>query len=297
MKADLHLHTYYSDGTESPAELLGRAATFQFDVVAVTDHDTIEGISEALEAGQRLGIQVVPGVEITASFHGQELHLLAYFYPENGKGSGWNSNELIRQLEQHIQHRLERVEKIIQRLNALGILITLQEVFEQAIGKTNYGKISSKTVALGRPHVAAALLAKRRVSSIDKAFTEFLKRGRPAWVDKKRANTKDIIELIHRLNGIVILAHPGLLHDEKISTQLLEEGIDGVEVYHTRHTLHELVYYRDFARNHGLLITGGSDCHGMLKGEPLMGRVELNGEDLERFLMRLNNIVRLSKKN
>ncbi len=290
MKADLHLHTYYSDGTESPAELLERAASLQFDVVAVTDHDTIEGISEALETGHRLGIQVVPGVEITASFHDQELHLLAYFCPESGKDLGWNATELIQQLEQHIQHRLERVKKMVQRLNTLGISIAIEDVLEQTTSRTNSGGAPPKTVALGRPHVAAALVARKHVSSIDKAFTEFLKKGRPAWVDKKRADAREVINLIHRLKGIVILAHPGLLHDEKISIQLLEEGIDGVEVYHTRHTLHELVHYRNLAQDHGLLITGGSDCHGMLKGQPLMGKVELNGEDLERFLTRLDAV-------
>ncbi len=287
MKADLHLHTYYSDGTESPSQVVERAALLKFNFVAITDHDTVEGIPEALEAGRYYRLNIVPGVEITAQFRGQELHLLAYFKLETQPQSGWQDPELTSQLKQYVQHREERARKIVKRLNDLGVAVTIEEVCHQATLRRKDKRYSSQNISIGRPHIAAALVAGNYVSSISEAFSKFLKKDRPAWVDKERVDAAKIIHLVHRCGGIMALAHPGLLHDEKIPSQLLEKGIDGVEVYHSRHTPTQSVRLRNWAEENNLLITGGSDCHGMLKGEPLLGRVELKDTDLEHFLKRL----------
>jgi predicted metal-dependent phosphoesterase TrpH len=285
-KADLHLHTHYSDGTESPFEVVARAAKLHLNVVAVTDHDTLEGVAEAMEAGRNFGVEVVPGVEITAQFHQQELHLLAYFSSEEREGEGWLDSQLEKELEKYAQFRRDRAEAIVKRLNALGISITMEDVRQQAVSNLNIEE-ESNSGTLGRPHVAAALVAGKHVSSIDEAFNEFLKKGRPAWVDKERVEAGDIIGIVQKAGGIVALAHPGLLRDGNVPSKLVSEGIDGVEVYHSRHTNAQSLRFRSLAEEKGLLITGGSDCHGMLKGEPLMGRVQFCGDDLDRFLARL----------
>jgi 3',5'-nucleoside bisphosphate phosphatase len=289
MKADLHLHTWYSDGTESPSETTRRAAELGFNVVAVTDHDTMAGVGEALESGRKLGIRVIPAVEITAQFRDQELHLLAYFSdePDNTGGKGWQASEIHDQLQSYSRHRFERARRIVKRLQELGVEVTMEEILEQAsshqdAGSREGGELEGAT--LGRPHIAAALVARGHVNSVDEAFEHYLKRGRAAWVDKHRPEVSEVISLVHRHGGLTLLAHPGLLRNDRIPNQLREAGLDGVEVYHSRHTPSQSARFRAFAREHDLLVSGGSDCHGMLKGEPLMGKIEFEGEDLERFL-------------
>ena len=291
MKADLHLHTYYSDGTESPAEIVARAAALGFDVVAVTDHDTVGGVCEALEAGKKLGVQIVPGVEITVQFRRRELHLLAYFSAGNTEGMGWCHPDLARRLEHHAWHRQKRAERMVERLNALGVSLTMKEVYRQT--SRTFPRIPTQKFhgvggTLGRPHIAAALFAAGHVTSLDQAFRKYLKKGCPAWVAKEYVEAREVIALIHQVGGIVALAHPGLLGDENIPAYLCEEGIDGVEVYHSRHSCAQSARFRDWTWRNGLLITGGSDCHGMLREEPLMGCVQLQGEELDIFLKRLN---------
>jgi len=276
MKADLHLHTHYSDGTDSPDEVVARAARGRFDVIAVTDHDTVNGLPEALDAGRQLGVKVVPGVEITAQWNQCELHLLAYFSPKDDGRRGWRNSDLNEQLKLFMRYRSDRGTRIVERLNALGIALTLEDVRRQA-GKG----------VVGRPHIAAALVARGRVSGMDQAFNEFLKRGRPAWVDKPRIDARDAIQLVHGAGGVIVLAHPGLISDTGIPLQLFAQGLDGLEVYHSRHSPSQSARFLDLVRQHHRLGTGGSDCHGMLKGEPLMGRVQFSGEDLDRFLERL----------
>lgn len=288
MKADFHLHTHHSDGTDSPATVVGRAAKMHFDMVAVTDHDTLSGVPEALEAGRQLGVNVIPGAEITAQFHHQELHLLAYFPSDETNKECWRNAELASELEKFASHRAVRAEQIVKKLNSAGIPLTMADV-QEAVSRFEKDPTPRKSAAIiGRPHVAAALLAKGHVSSIDCAFDQYLKRGRPCWVDKERAAAADVINLVHRAGGICLLAHPGLLRDDAIPRQLLENGIDGVEAYHSRHTSHQSHRFRNWAHQHRLIVSGGSDCHGDLKGEPLMGRVEFSGQDLDAFLARLN---------
>jgi 3',5'-nucleoside bisphosphate phosphatase len=279
MKADLHMHTNFSDGTETPTEMVTRAAKLEFDIIAITDHDTVAGVEEALQAGEEIGIRVIPAVEITAQFHHLELHMLAYFPLDEGNGDGWQAPELLDHLKKHSNQRVKRAEQIIKKLNQLGVAVTMDDVHGQA----NLNEAGT----LGRPHIAAALVSKKYASSMDQAFSQYLKKGRPAWVDKERTDSRDVIEMVHRAGGIISLAHPGLLHDDSIPSELCLEGIDGVEVYHSRHTHEQSARFRQWAEKNDLIVTGGSDCHGMLKGEPLLGRIELRDADLDRFLARL----------
>jgi 3',5'-nucleoside bisphosphate phosphatase len=214
--------------------------------------------------------------------------MLAYFDADRPSGEGWQDPELANHLDSYAKNRIQRAEKIVEKLNGLGVPLTMQEVRQQAALPMD-GKVVEKPGTIGRPHIAAALVAGKHVGSLDEAFSTFLKRGRPAWVDKKRVEAKEVIEIVHHLGGITSLAHPGFLRDENIPSQLLKDKLDGVEVYHSRHTSAQSKRLNQWAREHQLIITGGSDCHGNLKGEPLMGRVKLCGEDLERFLERLSS--------
>ena len=287
MKADLHLHTWYSDGTESPSEMVGRAARLGYGAVAIADHDTVAGVPEALEAGHRLGVLVIPGSEITARHAGVELHMLVYFNPACGERSGWRHPEMLAELALYAAHRLERARRIVDRLKSLGVAVGLEDVVRLA---SRPAPAPPDPTAVGRPHVARAMVAAGGATSIDDAFQRYLRRGASAWVDKERAEAAHVIALVHRVGGLVVMAHPGLARNENLPDELRRLGADGVEAIHSRHPPTVRRRLMRFAREHDLLATGGSDCHGNLKGEPLLGSVELVGEPLELFLKRVRKL-------
>ena len=272
MTADLHSHTHYSDGTLSPEEVVRLARARGVQILAITDHDTTEGIPEALEAGKKLGVRVIPGVEMTAHFHEQEMHILGYF-ADDGR---WREGEFQKMLWNSKNIRLERCKKMIVRLQELGLKIGFEDVMRLG------GRGS-----LGRPHVARALLAARQIKTFDEAFSRFLSHGRPAWVDKARIASEEAIRLIHGARGLAILAHPGLLKSERIPAELLDQGLDGIEVYHTKHNSRLSNRYLKWAEEHSILSTGGSDCHGNGHHEPILGNIGIEGPLLEKFLRRL----------
>lgn len=272
MTADLHCHSHYSDGTPSPAEVVRLARARGLTAIALTDHDTFEGVGEALEAGLSQTVRVIPASEVTAQFKDQELHILAYF-PEK---AAWKTGPLQEKLAVARQIRLDRARKMVARLNKLGVTIELDDVL----------KISGKG-SVGRPHIARALLARGQVQSYDEAFIRFLNRGSSAWVDKPRLASEEAIQLIHASGGLAVLAHPGLLRDGQIPAVLENQGIDGVEVYHTKHDARLSKRFLEWTRKRGLLATAGSDCHGQPRQNPLLGSVRLDGVLLENFLSRL----------
>ena len=180
--ADLHLHTRYSDGSFTPRELVQHAARLGFSAIAVTDHDTINGIPEALAAGKELGVEVIPGVEITSRCEAQELHMLAYFF-----GDSWRDANLRAVLKHASRVREERAMEFVKKLNALGIALTIEDV-----------RVCSESGTVGRPHVAMALLKRGHVSSVEEAFTRFLKRGKPAYVERYRMEAAETIGHVTR---------------------------------------------------------------------------------------------------
>jgi predicted metal-dependent phosphoesterase TrpH len=280
VKADLHIHTHFSDGVDSPSTMIERAAGLHFDIIGVADHDTVDGVEKTLEAGRQFGVRIVPGVEVTSQWEGRELHMLGYFSSELPAGAGWRSPELLNYLGTFAQYRRNRAGQIVERLKTLGVSLDMEDLQKQ-VGKGT----------VGRPHIAAALLAKKYVSSIGDAFDKYLKRGCPAFVDKPRPMASEVIQQIHRARGLAVMGHPGLFRDGFFPADLVREGLDGLEVYHSRHNHLQSAQYLQFARQQNLLVTGGSDCHGNLKGEPLLGQVEFDGEELDRFLKRLTQVA------
>jgi hypothetical protein len=263
--ADLHLHTRYSDGTFTPRELVEHAARLGFAAIAVTDHDTLDAIPEALAAGHEFGIEIIPAVEITSRCDSQELHMLAYLF-----GDSWHDANLRAVLDHAARVREERIEQFVAKLNELGIPLTVSEV-----------RACSDCGTLGRPHVALALKKRGVVSSVDEAFARFLKRGKPAYIERYRVEAAEAIAHIHRAGGVAVFAHPGLNSLDDRIPEMVQQGLDGIEVWHSRHSPAQIEHYLEMAETLGVCVTGGSDCHGSGRNGMLLGTIKLPYERVE----------------
>ena len=268
MFADLHLHTYFSDGTYSPEELAGHARSHGLSAVALTDHDTVEGCDRMAVACQQNGLEFIPGSEFTAEILGQEIHILGYWLDTQ-------SPLLLSRLSGFQAVRTNRIRDMVHRLNLRGIPITAESVLELA-----------NCHSPGRPHIARALVQGGYCKDFDEAFERFLKKGRPAWVPKTKMDATVAIELIHGVGGVAVLAHPGLYHADKLIPDIVAAGLDGIECWHSRHNAEASAHYERMTAGFGLVATGGSDCHGMNKGEPLIGRIKLPYAQVELLRQR-----------
>jgi len=263
--ADLHLHTHFSDGTYTPEELAGHAARCGFKAVALTDHDTMEGCERMGAACTERGVEFVPASELTAQHDGIEIHMLGYFLDARHE-------RLLTELARFQTVRVQRIHEMVSRLNKLEVPIQAEAVFALANCR-----------APGRPHVARTLVQGGWCSSLDEAFERFLRKGRPAWVPKFKISAMDAIQLIHDAGGLASLAHPGLNHADEIIPDLVAAGMDGIECFHTKHSTTLTQRYLEMADTHSLLVTGGSDCHGMSKGRPLIGSIKVPYECVTRL--------------
>ncbi|ARU62549.1 hypothetical protein CBW65_17455 [Tumebacillus avium] len=241
--ADLHAHTTASDGTYTPRQLVELAKQNGLRAVAVTDHDTTDGLAEARAAGKELGVDVVPGIELSTTFEGREVHVLGYFYDPD--------HEELRDLTARMRaDRLNRLDKMIGRLQDAGVAITQDEVLEEAQG------------AVGRPHIARVLMRKGYVSNIPEAFDKYLGSGKIGYVERLKVTPGDAVQLILRAGGVPVVAHPGLIGKDYLFDTLVPLGLVGLEVFHPDHPLEKRAHYEQLAKQHGLLATGGSDFHG-----------------------------------
>jgi len=266
--ADLHLHTHFSDGTFSPEEMVGHAGSQGLAAIALTDHDTMEGCVRTALACEQAGIEFIPGTELTAEQGNEEIHILGYLMDrENPK--------LLEEMARFQTIRQNRIREIVQKLNQKKIAITAEAVLELANCR-----------APGRPHVARALVKAGHCASLDEAFERFLKKNRPAWVPKFKMSAEQAIALIHQAGGVAIMAHPGLNRADHLIPAMIESGLDGIECFHSKHSASATNHYLEMARSHHVLVTGGSDCHGMSKGEPLIGTVRLEYAHVRRLKAR-----------
>ncbi|MFH0886994.1 MAG: PHP domain-containing protein [bacterium] len=266
MVADLHLHTTYSDWTLDPDELVAAMSEAGFNTIAITDHDNIDGIGEAMEAGAKLGLEVIPGVEFSAEYQHNEVHILGYFIDHKAQ---W----FIDWLKDRQKKRLQRIEKIVSRLDECGIKVDVSKVFEAAIGGS-----------AGRPHVAQILEQEGLVSSIKEAFDRFLRHGAPAYVPHFRLTPLEVAKIIHKSGGLAVIAHPGVANIDHLIPDFAVDGIDGLEVFYSAHNEAQVEKYKRLARKFGLLMTGGSDYHGtsgMKKAE--IGSVKLGDDYVNRL--------------
>src|SRR5438270_7691019 len=213
MFADLHLHTYFSDGTYSPEELVSHAQRCGLRALALTDHDTLDGCERAALAAEAASLEFIPGAELTAEQEEHELHILGYLIDIDHE-------RLLAEIAKFQLVRQERVREMVARLNHARIPLDAERVFALANCR-----------APGRPHVARALVQAGHCSSLDEAFERFLKKNRPAWVPKAKMSAGDSIELIHQAGGVAVLAHPGLNRSDEVIPGLAEAGLDGIECF------------------------------------------------------------------
>lgn len=263
-KADLHAHTTASDGTMPPSAVVARAKEAGLAAVAITDHDTMAGVEEAIAEGQRLGIIVVPGIELSTVADGRDIHILAYY--ANGQDEVWQ--ERLAGLR---TTRGRRNEMIVNRLVELGISISMQEV--EQIAAEQAGANSGKGKTIGRPHIAELLIRKGVVATMTEAFDRYLAEGGAAYVNPPRLHPFEAIEWIREAGGTSVIAHPGLYGRDDLVEQLINKGVQGIEVYHSDHGPEEEERYRQLAERHGLIMTGGSDFHGERQGEVFHGEL------------------------
>jgi len=257
---DLHIHTTASDGTLTPSETVQMAKRQRLKAIAITDHDTVDGVREALEEGRRVSLEIIPGIEISANTKTGHVHLLGYFV-ETKHGI------LKKRLERLKQARSERNPKIVNKLNSLGVDISYQEVVQESGG----GQV-------GRPHFAQVLVNHGYASSISEAFNRYLGLGAPAYVHKFRFETDEAIDIILKTGGVPVLAHPFTLDRtaeeiEALVTDLVQKGLKGIEVFYPDHSREQIIQYRKLSEKLGLVRTGGSDFHGKLADKGQLGVV------------------------
>ena len=268
-RIDLHLHSTASDGRLSPAELVSKSAGMGLTTIALTDHDSVDGIAPALAAARGFPkLKVIPGVEISTDVPHGEIHVLGYFVDHTSPG-------LKADLERMRHSRRGRAQGMVNKLGKLGINIDWQRVQEIA-----------GSGAIGRPHIARAMLERGYVASIQEAFTKYISRDGPAYVEREKMTPAEAVALILRAGGLPVLAHP-LTTDgpERIVIELKAAGLAGLEAYYAGYTTEEVSRLVSLAKRYGLIATGGSDYHGLDNGaETMLGGAGVPPESLEQLI-------------
>jgi hypothetical protein len=275
MLYDLHVHTTASDGVVTPEQVVAMAVEIGLAGLAITDHDTVDGLEPALQFMQEQGINIdfIPGIELNTDFGDDELHILGYFI-------NYHDKQLLNSLMEIRAQRYQRAEKMIGKLQSIGLSINLQQVQKLAQGDF-----------IGRPHIARALQQAGYVLSEEEAFHKYIERGKPGYVPRYKFLPSEAIELIKKAGGISVLAHPGLIKDSRKISQIISMGIEGLEIYYPEHSNVQIQEFITLAKQHDLLITGGSDFHG---GERSESRNRLGSGGIDKDMME--QIIECFKK-
>lgn len=263
MRFDLHLHTTASDGHLTASALVEAAARAGLDAIAVTDHDSVDAIAPALYAADSLrasggpDLLVIPGVELSAAVDGRDVHVLGYFIDHT-------DGVLRSRLETLRTARLDRARSMVEALREAGYAVTIDEVLELAEGG-----------AVGRSHVARALVERGHIASVAQAFEELIGRGQPYYVPKPAISPSEVVRIVRDAGGIPVLAHPGVTGIDDLVPALVADGLAGLEAYHAEHSPERRARYAAWAADLGLLVTGGSDFHGATAPGAGIGTVEI----------------------
>jgi len=243
-KADLHIHTTASDGRSTPEEILQYAQNHGLETIAITDHDTVKGYLKVRELVADMDIELLSGAEFTADFNGRECHLLAYCFDAD-------HSAIRRLVVHHYRSRLERAKWIVDQLSKQGLDVDINEVKAEANGAN-----------IGRPHIASVLIDKGYVASFKEAFIRYLSDESLGEIYNDYYTVKEIVEAVKKAGGAVVIAHPGKMYSRKELEKLVDLGIDGIEFIHPSHDYEMQRRIEEFAEEHNLLKTGGSDFHG-----------------------------------
>jgi predicted metal-dependent phosphoesterase TrpH len=263
--ADLHVHTNFSDGTFSPEEVVQHASKMGLDCIAICDHDVIDAIDPCLLYGEKLGVEIIPAVELTAEKQGCEIHMLGFYI-------AWKDAAFQETLERLCAQREKRIYDMVNKLKKYKIKLDPEEVFQLS------GKGS-----IGRLHLARMLYKKGYVATVDDAFKKYIGNGKSCYVGKINLTPERAIDEIIKAGGIPVLAHPGVMGKDEFIPSYIKHGLMGIEVYHTDHPPAVAKRYEEIAKRHNLLVTGGSDCHGLGKGRVLMGAITIGYELVEKL--------------
>ena len=268
IRYDLHVHTTASDGIFTPAQVVDKAFQSGLKGIAVTDHDAVSGVQEAVQYAQEHapGFMIIPGVELNTNQDKESVHVLGYYMD-------YQSGLFLEKLEEMRGWREERAKKMVEKLKKIGYPIDYEEVRELAEG------------SVGRPHIARILVQKKRIPSVKWAFDHLLTRGKPGYVLRHPFTPIDAAELIHACHGIAVLAHPGLIKNQRLVAELLDNpqaAFDGIEVHYPAHKLYQVQKYAGMALERNLLMTGGSDFHGKATPEHA-SYIGFRGLDDEKF--------------
>ena len=268
--ADLHTHTYHSDGTRSPKEVVDVALAHGIEVVAISDHDNLAAFFEIKPYADSRGMTLIPAMELSCGFEGIDIHVLAYAFDPHDE-------HIEQRLRSFRETRHRRGYAIVERLRSLGVDISAERVDQLAAGG-----------AMGRPHVARALVEAGHVASVSEAFDKYLGAGKSAYVEKERFRIDEAVTLIRSAGGLTSIAHPTLYPDhERIVPQLLDAGIDAVEVMHPEVDELNRERYTNLARFRGKFTTGGSDDHGTVKTSETLGKFKVPETMITPILERL----------
>ena len=272
--ADLHVHTHESDGTFSPEKVVEYSKAKGMHAIAITDHDCCSAITPAIIAAKGLDLEIIPGVELSAEVDEQDVHILGYFID-------WQNEEFLKKLEHIVHIRRERAKEILKRLQRVNVRIAEKELFEL-----------SDTGCVGRLHIAQLLFKKGYVSSIGQAFKDYIGDQSPCYVKKFKMTPKEAASMIKDVGGIPVLAHPKTINTKNkkladVVKAFVDDGMEGIEVYHIEHTAKDVKELEKLAAKLNLLMTGGSDCHGLGKKEILIGKVKIPYELVEKMKERL----------
>ncbi|MGB8657648.1 MAG: PHP domain-containing protein [Candidatus Zixiibacteriota bacterium] len=260
---DLHIHTTASDSLLTPDEVVEIASKSGLAAISITDHDTIDGYEAARQKAEDSGIELIPGVELSMTYKDDDFHLLGYLID-------CDNPEFLKKIRSFQKERRVRGEKMVEKLNELGIDLNIETV------KNIAGKGS-----VGRPHLADALLREEYVHTYDEAFARYLGYHAPAYVPKMFLTPQEGIDLIHLVRGVAVLAHPGTSRSQQAIYDFLQMGLDGIEAYHSKHDRETTNHYINLANKLGLIYTGGSDCHGRRGEKVLIGTVKVPYHCLE----------------
>jgi predicted metal-dependent phosphoesterase TrpH len=273
-QADLHIHSTASDGRLTPAEVVKEAAERGLKFIALADHDTIEGIAPALAAAKGFpSLKLIPGVEISTDIPAGEVHVLGYFFD-------YTSRELGAKLDQFRNSRLNRAKGMVAKLDNLGIHLDWQRI-EQIAGSS----------VMGRPHIAQAMLEKGYIETFKQAFTDYIGRDGPAYVEREKVTPAEAVALIIKARGLAVLAHPFTAGDpEAMAVELKSAGLAGIEAYYDGYSDEEVEQLVAIAQRHELITTGGSDFHGLDSTESAIGGIDLPLASVEELIAKAREI-------
>lgn len=275
MLVDFHMHSIYSDGVKSPEGLLRHAIDCNLSMMALTDHDEIDGIKALRTAQEQLDpektIKIINGCEFSADYKDKSIHILGYRFDETNK-------ELRDFIEYFKSKREERIDEIIRRCNNVGYFISKDELLKKF----------PKTQAYGRPHIGQLLIDGGYAKDINDVFKGILRKDSPCYVPKVKVEVPYIIDIIHKAGGLAVMAHPKLVSSDEYVVEMLAYDFDGMEVYHTKHNDDDVKRYKTLAIKHNLFITGGSDYHGIPgKAPDKFGDYLVSSENVSEFISLL----------